>query len=486
VIVSITRLMNHGLVLISPIVLVRLLTVEDFGRYREFLLYSSVLLTFAGLSVNSSLMRFAAYRPEYRWRFVNQALLLTMASSALILSAVAALNAIFAGALVGDYMLPLALYVALFLNFDFWEHFWLAERRPGAVFAYTTGRLVARLSVVIAAAALSGNVTVIIWSLVCLEAIRLLLSAIAWAKARERHPPKLPDSWREQLQYCLPVGASSVLVTLNKSMGSLIVAKVLGPVGLAQYAIGTYVQPIIAVLRNSMSDVLLPEMSADQRGASTSLTLWRRMTVLAAIMLVAAAVILARFAEVLVVTIFSPEYLPAAHVLQIFVIVLVRESIDFAVPLRAINRTAPMMKSNLVAMVVNAALLFVLLPIAGVRGAAISFVISQVIEVTYLGRQMAKAYDLRLRELANWGDLAKVALAAAIASGTLYGSFWPALGLLGVVGGACCFLLVYATVLVLLRMPDALLLLRRVEQVTSAFVVRRWSAARRRVDPPAS
>ena len=29
--------MNQGLVVISPILLVRLLTVEEFGRYREFL-----------------------------------------------------------------------------------------------------------------------------------------------------------------------------------------------------------------------------------------------------------------------------------------------------------------------------------------------------------------------------------------------------------------------------------------------------------------
>ncbi len=42
-IISITRFMNQGLVVISPILLVRLLTVEEFGRYREFLLYAGLL-----------------------------------------------------------------------------------------------------------------------------------------------------------------------------------------------------------------------------------------------------------------------------------------------------------------------------------------------------------------------------------------------------------------------------------------------------------
>ena len=35
--------MNYGLVLISPMVLVRLLSADDFGRYREFLVYAGLL-----------------------------------------------------------------------------------------------------------------------------------------------------------------------------------------------------------------------------------------------------------------------------------------------------------------------------------------------------------------------------------------------------------------------------------------------------------
>jgi hypothetical protein len=36
---SIARMASFGLMIISPLVLVRFLTVTDFGRYREFLLY---------------------------------------------------------------------------------------------------------------------------------------------------------------------------------------------------------------------------------------------------------------------------------------------------------------------------------------------------------------------------------------------------------------------------------------------------------------
>ena len=38
-IVSASRFINQGLMVISPVILVRLLTVQDFGEYREFLMY---------------------------------------------------------------------------------------------------------------------------------------------------------------------------------------------------------------------------------------------------------------------------------------------------------------------------------------------------------------------------------------------------------------------------------------------------------------
>lgn len=476
--------MNYGLILISPIVLVRLLSVEEFGQYREFLLYASVLTALAAFGVNSSLLHFVAHRPEQARRFVWQALLMTFASSTLVVGSVAVLDLALGGAVVGRYMLPIAVYVPLVVNFDFWESLWIAQRRPIAVFGYTTGRLLARLTVVIVAAALSGDVNVIIGSLIGLEAVRLSISVVAWTRGRERGPRKLAATWREQLKFCLPVGAATVLVTLNRTMGSMFVAKFLGPVGLAHYAIGTYVQPVLAVLRNSLSDALLPEMSAQQPSQQSSqlgspgaaadpLLLWRRMTVIAAIVLMAAAVVLARFADTLIVTFFTEEYRPAVLVFQIYMFVLVRESMDFAVPLRAINCTAPIMHSNVLSLAVNAALLAILLPTLGLPGAALAYVVSRAVEGVYLGLRTARAYRIAPGDLASWGDLAKVMVALLLASITLYGSFWTDFfGLPGVPLAATCFTLTYAGLLLLLRVPEAAMLLRRVQRLPRVFSTR--------------
>lgn len=451
--------MNHGLVLISPVILVRVLSVYDFGRYREFLLYSGLLITMAAFGINSSLLRFVPDDPRTGWRFVNQAVLMTLTSSTLVVSGMLVLNALFDGRLVGEYAVPVALYVFLYVNLDFWESLWLAEKQSFAVLRYSTARLVARIVVATTSAILTHDVATIIGSLICLEAVRLVISFAGWRSRQRASASGGPLRWREQLAYCIPFGAAIVFVGLNRSMGSLFVAKMLGPVALAHYAVGTYLQPIISVIRNSLSDVVLPEMISRERGnpAGDRLRLWRRTTVVTAIMLIGIGVVLAKFADVIVVTLFSAAYRPAVVLFQIYVLVFLREVMDFSVPLRAMNRTAPIMHSNLIAVASNAAFMLVLMPLYGSTGAVIALVLSRFVEGGYLAVQMARAYEIPMRALAPWGDLLKVLAAAAVAALALYGQFWTEyLGLLGAVLGSGLFALLFAALLLLFQVPEAM------------------------------
>src|SRR5262245_31750041 len=203
--------MNQGLILISPMLLTRMLSVEEFGHYREFLLYASVLEVIAAFNIFTSLLRFVAHQPEHRQQFVDQALVMTLSTSTLVVIGTAVLNWLFDGALVGDYMLPLGIFVFVYVNFDYWENLWLAQRRVGAVFAFTTVRLIARIVTVLTAAWLTSDVHAIIWSLVTLESVRFVASLCAWVRHRQHGPRRLEAGWREQLHFVGPTGVAHVL-----------------------------------------------------------------------------------------------------------------------------------------------------------------------------------------------------------------------------------------------------------------------------------
>ena len=439
----------------------RLLTVEDFGRYREFLLYATFLLNFAALGINSSLLRFIPDKPELKWHYVKQTMLMTLGMSLLVVSIALIADAVFAGKLLGEFALPVALYVLLFANLDFWEFLWLAEKRSFAVLGYTTGRLVARMVTVIVAAALTSDVTTIVWSIIGLESVRITLSFIGWFRSSRPSKADASGSWRQQLEYCLPFGGSMIVSYLNRTMGSLFVAKAMGPVALAHYSIGTYVQPIIAVLRNSLSDVLLPEMvSRDRAGHADRLALFRRTTVVTSIALIGVGVVLARFAEVLVITLFTEDFRSTILIFQVYLLVFLRECLDFGIPLRAVNCTKPILYSNLCALVVNIGLMFVFVPMWGVMGAVAAFLISRVVDGIYLGWQTMRVYDASIAQLAPWQDMAKVLLSAGIAACVLYSDFWTEhLGFAGVIVGGAVYLAIFAAMLALLRVPEAISLL---------------------------
>ena len=221
-------------------------------------------------------------------------------------------------------------------------------------------------------------------------------------------------------------------------MGGLFVTKLLGPAALAQFAIGAYAQPIVTVLRNSLSDVLLGEMAARRlRGDDDLLTLWRRSTVVTAIFLRPARHhpgALRRYHRHYVI--FAGLSAGGHSVSDIRACAAARD-VDFGIPLRALNRTAPILRTNLLAIVVNAALMAFMVPAWGLAGAAIALILSRIVEGTYLARELTRAFNLHVRDLARWSDLGKIVAAATAAGAVLFLPLWS--GLLGVLGGAAAF-----------------------------------------------
>jgi O-antigen/teichoic acid export membrane protein len=461
-ILTVSRLANYGLMLISPIVLVRLLSVEQFGHYREFLLYASVLQSIAVFSINDSVLYCIPAHPASRWRTVRQTAVLIAVSSLITVALLAAADRVSGGRIMGPLLLPLCLYTLFCANLDFWEYFWVATDRPALILIYTSVRLAARVLVAILTAAWTHDVHAIIWALIALEGLRVLGTLLIMVAAdRSAAEPPLADPWREQLRYCLPSGTASVLQMLNRNLSALVVARGLGAVALARYTIARFGEPVVITLRNSVSAVVLPEMVLRARQSrSDSLALWKRATAINAILLVPVVVLVERFAAPLVATVFGKAYGPAAILLQIYMLYVVRECFDFAPALRALNRTRPLVGSNVASIIACAILLAVLVPTAGVAGAMGALVLASLVDAVWLGRAMMRSYEVGLGELIPWGSMARIAAAALVAAAVLATSAWiQVLGPGGMVLGSAAYLSIFVLLLFALKVPEAYVLL---------------------------
>ncbi len=80
-ILVICRIMNFGVVILSPIFMVRLFDVTSYGQYREFVLYYFLLSGIMLFSIHTNPIYFIARYPEKERETISQtALMLFIAS----------------------------------------------------------------------------------------------------------------------------------------------------------------------------------------------------------------------------------------------------------------------------------------------------------------------------------------------------------------------------------------------------------------------
>lgn len=470
IILSLSRLANYGLMIVSPVILARILPVADFGRYREFLLYASIVQALAAFSINDSLLYLMPHHPRSSRQIVDQTVLLSGICSAAVICVLLLVDQVSAGAVFGSYTVPIVCYVLLYVNFDFWESYWLAIHKPAAVFYYTVGRLTLRMLVVVGVALTSRDVQKIIWALILLEGARMLVAAVAWRRLPDSATAKrAPGLWSEQLHFCVPVGLAVVFSMVNRNIGNVAVAKVLGTVAFAHYTIGTYGDPIVVTLRNSISTVLLPEMVRRQtQSPDKRLDLWHRSVIVNCLLLFPAAAICAFFAEPLIVTAFGIAYRPAAPVLQLYAVIMIRECLDFSPPLRALNRTRPLLYSNVIAAVASLGALYLLLDRFGIEGAMLARVLSGLVDVIYLGLSVAMVYRIGHADVLPWSGILKTGIAASACSPVLW--LLPAghHGIAGVAAVSILYCACFVALALALRIAEARMLWERITQAIRA------------------
>jgi hypothetical protein len=92
-----------------------------------------------------------------------------------------------------------------------------------------------------------------------------------------------------------------------------------------------------------------------------------------------------------------------------------------------------------------------------------AYVVARFVEGLYLGWRTKRFYGIGMRELASWGDLARVVAALVPAAAVLLIPRWTELlGLLGVPLAAAAFAVTFVAALLVLRLPEAVRAVRRI------------------------
>jgi len=408
------RLLNQALALLSPLLLVRLLEIDEYGRYRQFMATAMFITSLGGFALAANLNYLIARSPDRESADISNTCLLMLGVS--VISALVVILArpwLVPPEIDGSWLL-LAVYVFLFLNLEVLVSYWLAHGKSAQVMAYTLGVTVWRLATMLAVTYWLRDVELIFVTLVCAEALKNL-----WIYVWMRRRGLLVFRWdapamREQLRLAAPLGAGSVLYKLN-DFGKVVVGNQMGAVPMAIYTTAAYQVPLVNIVQGALADVIFPDMvKRSQRDAVQGLRLWKRAQVLIFAVICPAWALLTYWADPIVRLLFTDAYAAAVPYFQLFLLLMLRQCFQFSTPLRSVEDNKSFAHANLMALFINAALIIALMPRFGLWGPALGLVVGQAWSSIYLGSRVLRRFQLPLSELCDWSKLGLALLATLV------------------------------------------------------------------------
>jgi O-antigen/teichoic acid export membrane protein len=412
-ILTVSRIANQAIVLLSPLILVRLLSVSEYGSYREFILYASIIGAIVTLGVPHSLPYLIPKHPDRERTWVTQSALLIFAFNSVAIVLIALAGDYLRATTSFDFVSALQLYVLFCYNLDFVEFYWLAKKRTENVFFYSSGRLVARIVVVIAVAMTTRSAQSIIFSLIIVEAARFLLVLIYALYNRWFTRAVSRQSLGRQTSYFLPLGGGGLVEFFNGRLGMLFISIYMGAEALAMYAIGAFAIQFVNILRGSIADVIFPEiMEMKHAEPKDALPLWRRATLWYCILLFPAGLLLCIYSDAFVIFLFTSKYAAAVPVFSVYAVAFFLLCFDFHLPLRVQNANRHYVVAALIGLFTNSVLLYPLYLAAGLVGPAIAFVLSRLAITVYLSISVKRVYRVGLSQMALWRNIGMVFAAA--------------------------------------------------------------------------
>ena len=421
IILSFSRFANQAILILSPVLLVRILSVGEYGSYREFMLYAAIFVPLSSFATQFSLQYLIPKQPQDTRVWTTQTVLFVAGFSSVVILGIWLAAGLIRAYTSFDFVLLLQLYIFFTVNLDFLESYWLGRKRTDYILLYSTGRLLARVTVLVSAAMLFRNAEIVVKSLIIVEAIRFSLVAFFGIRGNLFSTQITREKLRLQASYFVPLGFGAIVVTMNAKLGALLISTKFGSEALAIFVIGSFALPIMNIFRGAIGDVIFPdivELKTETR--SDQLVLWRKATILYCAAVFPTACLLAYYSDVLVETIFTPQYAAAAPVFMVFAAMLCVSCFEFHLPLRAQNANRYFVTGNILALTSNAVILYPLATWLGIVGPAVAFVVSQLVLALYMAYRVLRIYEVSIPELLDWSKISLIVFGVIVCAPILF------------------------------------------------------------------
>ncbi len=402
------------------IALARMLSLEDYGSYRQLFLIYTTFSTIMFVGIPQSMMYFIpklkldTEKPEYISRIVDLISILGILFGLLIL--------IFGGKIAVSFDNPelkklLVLFAAypvfMFVN-QIYTFIMLGLKRTESVMRFSLLGVSCDLLLILGAAIFTKNLTMIV--------LAVLLSAfIQWIYVRFQLRAYIsPYKWdfsfyKSQLRYSLPLGLSSIIGILAIQLDKIVISGVFTPAQFAVFSIGAMELPFIGILNSSVNSVILPHLSASG-DKDEAVRVYRRSIRKNALLIFPVAVLSFILAADVLALLYGNDYSAAAPYFRIYLCTMLVRIATYGILFQALAKPKFILYNAIFTLVGNLILNLILVRTAlGMIGPAVATVLITYASTALYLRWIHTKLGMNLNLMFPWKQLGRTMFAAVLA-----------------------------------------------------------------------
>jgi O-antigen/teichoic acid export membrane protein len=262
----VAKTMSFALGIALPLLLVRRLTQEDLGLYKQAFFVVTTAMNVLPLGFGMSAFYFLPRERTRQGAVIANilAFILTtgVAAAAVLLVWPGLIAWLFGSPELAALSRPLSLVVVLWTIGAFLELITVAIQDVKAATAFIVLTQASKAALLIGAATIIGTVHALVMAALIQGTVQAGVLLVYLAR---RFPGFWKDfDWpllRRQGAYALPLGFSSIVLSAQETLPHLFVSHAFGPVGYAIYSVGVFNLPLINILRESAGAVMLPRIN---------------------------------------------------------------------------------------------------------------------------------------------------------------------------------------------------------------------------------
>jgi O-antigen/teichoic acid export membrane protein len=407
-----SRLTSAALTFALPLMLVRLLSPDGFGVYKQFFLVAQTLLLAGQLGMTQSLYYFLPRGGKERGSYVTQALLLLT-----VLAGVAGVGLYLLAPSLGRWMdprlgelrLPLGLFAGAMLAAAPLEGALTSEGRiGGAAVAYVLSD--ATRAAALASGAIFGGVRGLFWAAVAVGWVRV---AALWTLVlRGVLPTARPRAslWKAQLAFALPFAGSIWLYVTQRYFAQYAVSARFPAATFALFTVASFHLPVVDIVFTPITEVLMVELGRSFRRAP-----WDDAVDKLASLLFPAAACAFLFGPTVLPLLFTHKFAAAVPLFLLATLEIPLWILPCDALLRAAGDTRFLFWFNGVRVLVTGGCVLAGIRVAGLPGAIVGGIVSEALARAGMLLRGRRFLGASMAELLDWTTLGRVALAAVLA-----------------------------------------------------------------------